>query len=88
VSSASVWVVTLTGRLEHWNGVSWASSPYPYARSEKGELAVADGRVWRVDSGTIDGHRNRLVIRRWTGRDWAMIASPHPPLPGGEAGKA
>jgi hypothetical protein len=79
IRPADVFVQLGSGRLPRWNGSTWTAYPNPYGR---GQIAAVGTQLWRIESATVGGRRDRLVIQRWTGSTWRTMTSPHPLVAG------
>ena len=86
-SRTNAWAVgSAAGRtlILHWNGTSWAvaKSPSPAGATSAvlaGVSAVSVSVAFAVGQANYPHHVIKLVIERWTGSRWELVAVPNPP---------
>ncbi len=87
--------------VEHWNGSQWsivaASNTGANAVELTGVAALAANNVWAVGREDIGAaHTTQVLVERWSGSAWSVVATPLPagaretalraitPIPGGQ----
>jgi hypothetical protein len=86
-SSTNAWAVgSAAGRtlILHWNGTTWAlaKSPSPASATSAvlaGVSAVSRSVAFAVGQAHYPHHAIKIVIERWAGTKWELIAVPNPP---------
>lgn len=86
-SRTNAWAVgSAAGRtlILHWNGTAWAvaKSPSPAGTTSAvlaGVSAVSRSVAFAVGQAHYPHHVVKLVIERWTGTGWDLVAVPNPP---------
>ena len=86
-SRTNAWAVgSAAGRtlILHWNGTTWALATLPSPAGATsavlaGVSAVSRSVVIAVGQANFPHHAIKLVVERWTGTRWELVAVPNPP---------
>jgi len=86
-SRTNAWAVgSAAGRtlILHWNGTTWALAKSPSLAGATsavlaGVSAVSRSVAFAVGQANYPHHVVKLVVERWTGTRWKLVAVPNPP---------
>lgn len=91
VSSHDIWATAVTcdggacGRIVHWTGSTWSTSPQPpttgnsakyFGSYYTGIVARSAKDVWVLGSANAKAGPGKAIFLHWNGKSWAMLPVP------------